>query len=64
MTDKDKIIGALIGTATNMVPGTGFVRDLYQPEDIADYNQGLKAADDVSEVVGKAMVVTGITLDL
>ena len=63
MTDWDKVVGFLIGTATNIIPGTGFARDLYQPEDKSDYNQGLKTSDDVSEIVGKAMVVAGGTLD-
>ena len=63
MTDWDKVVGFLIGTVTNIIPGTGFARDLYQPEDKSDYNQGLKTSDDVSEIVGKAMVVAGGTLD-
>ena len=63
MTDWDKIVGAVVGVVTNIIPGTGFVRDWYQPEDKADYNHGLKTSDDASMVVGAVMVAAGGALD-
>lgn len=55
----DKVAGAVIGTVTNIIPGTGFVRDLYAPSSGADYNEALRKADVVSAVAGVTMITGG-----
>ena len=55
----DKIAGFCIGIVTNVVPGTGGLRDTYTPTNSTDYNNGLRTADNTSMVVGGAMVTAG-----
>ena len=55
----DKVLGYTIGLATNFIPFSGNLRDVYAPTDPTDYNNALKMADSVSEVAGSAMVVGG-----
>ena len=50
----DKIFGFLVGYITNIIPGSGFVRDWYTPNSSADYNQTLQDVDQAAEVVGDA----------
>lgn len=55
----DKIAGFCIGVVTNVVPGTGGLRDAYTPTNSTDYNNGLRTADNTSMVVGGAMITAG-----
>ena len=56
---RDKVAGFAIGTITNVIPGTGFVRDWYTPTDPEDYNDALKTTDAVAASVGAGMAVAG-----
>ncbi|MBP5522429.1 MAG: toxin C-terminal domain-containing protein, partial [Bacteroidales bacterium] len=60
--DKDKIAGAIIGVFTNIIPGTGSLRDVYKPSDASDYNRALQKADAVSLIAGAAMISGGGTM--
>lgn len=60
--DKDKIAGAIIGVFTNIIPGTGSLRDVYKPSDASDYNRALQKADEVSLIAGAAMASGGGTM--
>ena len=39
---KDKVVGFGIGLLTNIIPGTGELRDRYSPTDPDDYNNALR----------------------
>jgi hypothetical protein len=58
-TIQDKIVGALIGITTNIVPGSGFIRDIYKPEDKNDYNNTLQAVDNAAMIVAAGMISGG-----
>ena len=60
--DWDKVVGAVVGVFTNVVPATGALRDAYKPSDPADYNEALQKADIVSAMAGAAMVAGGGTM--
>ena len=53
------IAGYCIGFVTNMVPGSGRLRDAYAPSNPTDYNNALRAADNASVAVGYTMTATG-----
>jgi RHS repeat-associated protein len=55
----DIVVGYGIGFVTNVIPGTGFLRDTYTPTDASDYNNALRGMDNASMVVGAAMFVDG-----
>ncbi len=55
----DKIAGSIIGTFTNIAPGSSFLRDQYEPDDDADYNNALQAADVAAMAAGATMVAGG-----
>ena len=55
----DKVVGYIVGGATNVVPGTGFIRDWYSPDNSSDYNSALKHTDEAAAVLGTSMVKTG-----
>ncbi len=50
----DKLIGFIVGCLTNIIPGSGFVRDWYAPNSSSDYNNALQSVDHAAEVVGDA----------
>ena len=55
----DIVVGYGIGFVTNVIPGTGFLRDTYTPTDASDYNNALRGMDNASMVVGAALIVDG-----
>ena len=55
----DKIAGFGIGVLTNVVPGTGGLRDTYTPNNSSDYNNALRTADNTSMAVGGVMITAG-----
>ncbi len=55
----DKFVGYSLGLLTNVVPGTGRVRDLYTPTDSRDYNSALRDVDNAAAVVGEGMAMIG-----
>ncbi len=55
----DKFVGYSLGLLTNVVPGTGRVRDLYKPTDSRDYNSALRDVDNAAAVVGTGMIKVG-----
>ena len=55
----DKFVGYSLGLLTNVVPGTGRVRDLYTPTDSRDYNSALRDVDNAAAVVGTGMTKVG-----
>ena len=55
----DIVVGYGIGFVTNVIPGTGFLRDTYTPTDASDYNNALRGMDNASMVVGAAMFIDG-----
>lgn len=55
----DKLMGTLIGTATNIVPGSTALRDMYHPANASDYNDALKKTDDAALVLGGALMKGG-----
>ena len=57
--DRDKIVGYIIGTATNIIPFTGAARDLYTPTDASDYNTALQNTDNTFLAVGEKMSDAG-----
>jgi RHS repeat-associated protein len=56
---KDKVMGAVIGIATNVVPLSTGLRNLYSPNDAADYNNTLQAVDNTAMAVGTLMMIDG-----
>ena len=55
----DVIVGYGIGFLTNVIPGTGGLRDLYTPTDAADYNNALRGADNASLALGAGLTAFG-----
>ena len=55
----DWLKGFLVGVATNIFPGTGFVRDMVTPTDRQDYNNALETVDKAAEFVGNVSMTTG-----
>lgn len=65
----DKIIGLFIGGVTNIIPGSGFIRDKYSPSNPQDYNFALEATDKAAKYVGESTLpwavsgfITGTTM--
>jgi RHS repeat-associated protein len=51
----DIVAGIAIGVATNLLPGTFSIRELYQPTDAEDYNNALRNTDVAAAAVGEIM---------
>ena len=56
---KDKVIGFVIGVATNVVPFSTGLRDQYSPTDPSDYNETLRAVDETVLTVGTRLTTGG-----
>jgi hypothetical protein len=56
---KDKVIGVVVGVATNVIPLSTGLRNLYSPNDASDYNNTLQAVDNTTIVVGTALIIDG-----
>lgn len=57
----DVVAGYGIGIVTNIIPGSGGLRDSYAPNDPSDYNNALQGADYASVMIGDGMIKTGGT---
>ena len=57
--DWDKLVGYMVGIATNIIPFSGTARDLYSPTDAGDYNAALRTTDNVLTAIGKRMSDVG-----
>ena len=55
----DKLFGLLIGFITNIVPGSGYLRDLYRPNNTRDYNSALEITDRAAETAGVFSIGAG-----
>ena len=55
----DKAAGYFIGGVTNVVPGTGFMRDWYTLDNSADYNSALRRTDNAAAALGVGMIKAG-----
>ena len=55
----DKAAGYFIGGVANVVPGTGFMRDWYSPDNSADYNSALRRTDNAAAALGVGMIKAG-----
>jgi RHS repeat-associated protein len=55
----DKVAGYGIGLITDLVPGTGSLRDKYTPNDPSDYNMALRDVDLTMLAVGESMTKAG-----
>ena len=55
----DILVGYGIGLVTNIIPGTGFLRDTYTPTDASDYNNALRKVDNASVITGGGMIDLG-----
>lgn len=55
----DVVVGYGIGLLTNIIPGSGNLRDTYAPTDPSDYNNALQGMDNASILVGDGMVKIG-----
>ena len=56
---RDKVAGYSIGFVTNLIPGTGFIRDWYSPDNSSDYNSALKHTDEAAAALGIGMIGAG-----
>ena len=59
---KDKVAGYGVGFITNLVPGTGSLRDRYSPSDPSDYNIALRDTDLAMIAVGENLTKAGGTM--
>ncbi len=57
--ERDKIMGALIGTATDIIPFSTAARSWYTPTDAADYNAALQFTDNAFIAIGESMTDAG-----
>ena len=55
----DIVVGYGIGFITNIIPGTGALRDSYTPNDPSDYNNALQGVDNASMAAGASMIAFG-----
>ena len=55
----DIVAGYGIGFITNIIPGTGALRDSYTPNDPSDYNNALQGVDNALMAAGAAMIASG-----
>ncbi len=55
----DIIAGAVIGVATNILPGSTSYRESYTPTDASDYNSMLRAVDNSAAVAGGGAMILG-----
>ena len=58
----DKVAGYGIGLFTDLVPGSGALRDKYTPNDPSDYNMALRDVDLTMLAVGESMTKAGGTM--
>ena len=58
----DKVAGYGIGLFTDLVPGSGALRDKYTPNDPSDYNMALRDVDLTMLAVGERMTKAGGTM--
>ena len=56
---RDKVAGYSIGFVTNLIPGSGSLRDKYSPNDPSDYNIALRDVDLTMLAVGETLTKTG-----
>ena len=56
----DALIGYAIGAMTNIVPGSGELRDQYTPADSPDYNSALRTSDNVAATAGSVLAKAGL----
>ena len=56
----DVVIGYAIGALTNIVPGSGELRDQYTPADSPDYNSALRTSDNVAAAAGSVLAKAGL----
>ncbi len=54
------VIGYAVGALTNIVPGSGHLRDQYTPTDSHDYNSGLRTSDNVAAATGSVLIKAGL----
>ena len=59
---QDKLFGYVIGSITNVIPGSGKLRDLYRPHDSKDYNRALENCDKAAIAVGDFATKSGMLL--
>ncbi len=57
----DVVVGYGIGLVTNIIPGSGTLRDTYTPNDPSDYNDALQGIDNASILIGEGMIKAGGT---
>ena len=57
---KDRLAAISLGLITNVVPGTGMLRDKYSPDDKAEYNENLQKVDNACLVAGFALAGKGV----
>ena len=57
--DLDKVTGYLIGIATDIIPFSDALRDLYSPKEANDYNNALRSTDNAFMAIGNSMTETG-----
>ncbi len=55
----DRVMGAVVGTATNVIPASTGLRNTYTPNDPDDYNNTLENTDKVAMALGGASAVGG-----
>ena len=55
----DAFVGYLVGTATNLIPGTESLRDSYSPTDPTDYNSALRISDNIAAAAGSTLMIAG-----
>lgn len=55
----DKLMGGVIGVATNVIPGTTDWRNAYTPNDPSDYNDTLEHVDNAAVITGAGMLIGG-----
>lgn len=56
----DCVVGFAVGVGTDIIPGSGYLRDSYSPSDASDYNSGLQAADNVVATAGSCIAGDGL----
>ena len=55
----DKVVGMLVGTLTNLIPFSSFLRDFYSPDNSTDYNNALKSTDKAAMITGEVLTTGG-----
>ena len=60
----DVVVGYGIGLVTNIIPGSGTLRDTYTPNDPSDYNDALQGIDNASILIGEGMIKAGVMMTM